>query len=254
VSAVLVARALNTSQGWSLVCVQGAASRSRDASLAAALVLGYFALFHGLHELEGPRAVGQPLYLLGRVGNFDAERAQEIAVELGGKGVRAGCLGAADPELYVALVAPTTAAGAWEPSRSCGATGGAGMSNVVLLLEEEPPIRDLIGKALADAGCRVVACDSFGHLIRAADDWPGAVVVADFWGESDQALDAEERAQVAYLAMTAPTILLSGHPWASEAMAEELGLVAVVRKPFSLSELCLCVTQTLRDWMRTTTP
>ena len=126
------------------------------------------------------------------------------------------------------------------------------MGNVVLLLEEEPLIRDLVGKALTDAGCRVVACDSFGHLIRAADEWPGAVVVADFWGASDLALDAEERAQVAYLAMTAPTILLMGRPWAGEAMADGLGLVAVVRKPFRLNDLGLCVTRTLRDWTRAT--
>ena len=126
------------------------------------------------------------------------------------------------------------------------------MGNVVLLLLEEPLLRDLVGKVLTDAGCRTVACDSFGHLMRAADEWPGAVVVADFWGVSDRALDAEERAQGAYLAMTAPTILLTAHPWASEAMAEELGLVAVVRKPFRLSDLCLCITQTLRDWTRAT--
>jgi len=127
------------------------------------------------------------------------------------------------------------------------------MGNVVLLLVEERLIRELVGKVLTDAGCRVVACDSFGHLVRAADESPGAVVVADFWGASDRALDAEERAQVAYLAMTAPTILLTGRPWAGEAMAEELGLVAVVRKPFRLNDLCLCVTQTLRDWTHATT-
>jgi hypothetical protein len=62
-----------------------------------------------------------------------------------------------------------------------------------------------------------------------------------------------ERAQVVRLAESVPTILLTGQPWASEEMAEELGLVAVVRKPFSLSELCLGVTQTLRDWTRATT-
>ena len=126
------------------------------------------------------------------------------------------------------------------------------MGNVVLLLIEAPLFRDLVGKVLTDAGCRTVACDSFGHLIRAADESPGAVVVADFWGASDRALDAEERAQVAYLAMTAPTILLTGRPWASGAMAEELGLVAVMRKPFRLYDLCACVTQTLRDWTSAT--
>jgi len=126
------------------------------------------------------------------------------------------------------------------------------MGNVVLLLEKEPLIRDLVRKVLGDAGCRVVACDSYGQVIRAADETPGAAVVADYWGVSDRAPGAEERAQVAYLAMTAPTILLTGRPWASEAMAEELGLVAVVRKPFRLHDLCLCVTQTLRDWTRAT--
>jgi DNA-binding response OmpR family regulator len=127
------------------------------------------------------------------------------------------------------------------------------MSNVVLLLEEEPLIRDLVGKVLTDAGCRVVACDSLGHLIAAADEWPGAVAVAEFGGESDATLNDEERAQVAQLAEAVPTILLSGRAWAGEDVASELGLVAVVRKPFALDGLCRLVAQTHREWTRATT-
>jgi DNA-binding NtrC family response regulator len=127
------------------------------------------------------------------------------------------------------------------------------MSNVVLLLEHEPVIRDLLGKVLADAGCRVVACDSLEHLVRAADEWPGAVAVADFWGESDRTLNDEERAEVVQLAEALPTILLAGRAWVSEEGAEGLRLVALVPKPFDLNELCLLVTQTRRDWTRATT-
>ena len=37
------------------------------------------------------------------------------------------------------------------------------MSNDVLLYVGTPQIRDLVGKVLTDAGCKVVACDTFGR-------------------------------------------------------------------------------------------
>jgi DNA-binding NtrC family response regulator len=137
------------------------------------------------------------------------------------------------------------------PLRFDGPTG-VEMSNVVLLFEEEPLIRDLVGKVLTDAGCRVVACDSLEHLMRAADDYPGAVAVATCWGESEATLNDEERAQIVRLAEAVPTILLAKRAWASEGVAGERGLVAVVRKPFALNELRLLVTRTLGNWTRAT--
>ena len=127
------------------------------------------------------------------------------------------------------------------------------MVNIVLLLEGEPLIRDLVGKVLSDSGCRVVACDSIEQVMRAADVWPGAVAVADFWAESDRTLDDEERVRVVRLAEAVPTILLAGQAWASEGVARELGLVAVVPKPFRLNDLCQLVARTLRDRTHATT-
>ena len=124
----------------------------------------------------------------------------------------------------------------------------------MLLLEHEPLIHALVSKVLTNAGCRVVVCDSLAQLMLAADGWPGAVAVADFWGESDRMLNDEERAQVVQLAEAVPTILLAGRPWAGEGVAGALGLVTVVRKPFALNELCGLVAQTLRDRTRATTP
>jgi DNA-binding response OmpR family regulator len=129
------------------------------------------------------------------------------------------------------------------------------MTSVVLLLEQESVIRDLISKVLTDAGCRVVVCDSLGHLMRVADDWPDslAVAVADFWGGSDATLNDGERAQVVQLAEALPTILLVRGAWAGETVAGDLGLVALIRKPFDLKELCQTVVRAQRNWMRATT-
>ena len=124
------------------------------------------------------------------------------------------------------------------------------MNSVVLLLEYEPVIRDLVAKVLTDSGCHVVVCDSFEHLMCVADDWKGAVAVADFWGGSKPTLDEEERAEVRQLTQAVPTILLAGGAWAGEKGSGQLGLVALLRKPFDLTALCVIATQALREGMR----
>jgi DNA-binding NtrC family response regulator len=160
---------------------------------------------------------------------------------------------ATNPELRSMLVVTVTAAGLG-CRRGAVVVMGAGMSNVVLLLEQEPLIFDLVGKVLTDSGCQVVVCNSFEHLMCVADDWTGAVAVADFWGESDGALDEEECAQVMQLARAVPTILLAGRTWAGEPLARQLGLVALLQKPFDLTALCVIVTQTLGEGMRASMP
>jgi len=133
------------------------------------------------------------------------------------------------------------------------ADSGVGMRKLVLLLEDEPLIREMLWTVLTDDGCGVVVCDSLERLTDIAVEAPWAVAVADFWGESHKTLDDDERAQVVQLAETVPTILVTGRVWASKETASALSLVALVQKPFDLDALCLLVTNALGDGTRART-
>ncbi len=111
------------------------------------------------------------------------------------------------------------------------------MSVPILLLEDEPVIRDLLEAVLADEGHAVRACASRDQLMVAARDVPGALALVDFWGTSYQALGDDEREEVLALARTVPTILVSGRAWVGRECADELGLLALVPKPFDVDDL-----------------
>ncbi len=111
----------------------------------------------------------------------------------------------------------------------------------VLLLEDDPIIRHLLECVFTDDGYSVQVCETPEQLLEAAATTPGALAVTDFWGHSHQTLADEERAQVVQLARTVPTILVTGRAWAWTVAAGDLGLVAVVRKPFDLDALVALV-------------
>ena len=111
----------------------------------------------------------------------------------------------------------------------------------VLLLEDDPMIRDLVEAVLADDGHEVRVCQSFDHLLTVAAESPGAVALSDFWGDSHQALSGEERDQIERLARTVPTVLVTGRTWVGTLQPNDLGLVALVPKPFDVDELCALV-------------
>jgi len=69
--------------------------------------------------------------------------------------------------------------------------------------------------------------------------------MVDFWGDSYTTLASDERDLLADFAQTVPTVLITGRNWASEEVAHELGLAALVRKPFDLDE----VSEVVRVWM-----
>ncbi len=108
----------------------------------------------------------------------------------------------------------------------------------ILLLEDDPSIRDLLEAVLSDEGHDVRAFTSCSHLVSVASALPGALAVVDFWGTSHQALSDGERREIVDLARTVPTILVSGRGWMRTACTEDLGAVALVPKPFDVDDLC----------------
>ena len=115
----------------------------------------------------------------------------------------------------------------------------------VLLLEDDPIIRDMVEAILSDDGHSVRVCGSFAQLLDVAAMTPHAVALADFWGMSHQTLSGDERGQVERLARTVPTILVTGRGWATDEAAHELGALAVVPKPCDVDHLSDLVTSSL---------
>ena len=107
----------------------------------------------------------------------------------------------------------------------------------VLLLEDDPMIRDLLEAILSDEGHVVRSFCSREQLVSAAREAPGALALVDFWGTSHQVLSDDERREVVALARAVPTVLVTGRTWARHETAEGLGCVAVIEKPFDVDEV-----------------
>jgi two-component system, NtrC family, nitrogen regulation response regulator NtrX len=110
-------------------------------------------------------------------------------------------------------------------------------SGTVLLLEDDASIRDLLALVLADDGHDVRPCGSTEEIVDLAATTPDALAVVDFWGTSHATLATDERDLLTDFAQTVPTVLVTGRGWASEEMAQEIGLAALVRKPFDVAEM-----------------
>src|SRR3712207_5883288 len=104
----------------------------------------------------------------------------------------------------------------------------------VLVLEDDPDVRDLLELVLTADGHRVDVCATPEEVVVRAGEMPGALAVVDFWGHSHRQLAADERDELARVAGAVPTILVTGRVWADRATGEDLGLVAVVKKPFDV--------------------
>ena len=107
----------------------------------------------------------------------------------------------------------------------------------VLLLEDDLALCSLLEEALGSEELEVETCDSFESLYARASSRRGDVVVADFWGGAHRALDDVARQQLHELGSVLPLVLLTGRSWAVGTTAGELGVRAVIHKPFDLNEL-----------------
>lgn len=107
----------------------------------------------------------------------------------------------------------------------------------ILLFEDDATCLELLETVLHADGYDVTICASPEDVITHARLDPEALAVADFWGESQHTLALDERRQVQHLAKHVPTILITARSWAETCSPAELGLVALLRKPFGLDAL-----------------
>ncbi len=123
----------------------------------------------------------------------------------------------------------------------------------ILLLEDDPLIRDLLEAVLSDEGHEVRACSSRDQLLTAASSLPGALAVVDFWGTSHRDLSDDERQEVVDLAQAVPTILVTGRTWAEHEVADDLGCVAIIGKPFDVDQVVEVVSSSVAQLRADTT-
>jgi DNA-binding response OmpR family regulator len=111
----------------------------------------------------------------------------------------------------------------------------------VLLMEDEDTLREVLSEALTGEGYEVETSRTFAELYRAATELRGDLALADFWGPSQRCLTDEDRAQIAQLTRLIPVILMTARGWAGQVTAEQLGTLALLRKPFELEEMLAAV-------------
>jgi DNA-binding response OmpR family regulator len=104
----------------------------------------------------------------------------------------------------------------------------------VLVIESDPALGGLFASVLAGEGHAVesVATADEGLARARAESWD-ACLTDGFWREAGAALHA----YLGELAGCCPVILLSARDWARSARPADLGVAAVVPKPFDLDEL-----------------
>jgi len=115
------------------------------------------------------------------------------------------------------------------------------MNVSVLLLEDEPDLRDVLELAFADDGYRVVVCESPAQVIEVAKVSLPSLAVVDFWGRNQTDLSEDDRADLRQFASAVPTILTTAWPWAARETAADLGVLSIVPMPFDLDEVSTLV-------------
>jgi DNA-binding NtrC family response regulator len=108
---------------------------------------------------------------------------------------------------------------------------------VVLVVERDVALRDVLMQMLADLGCRPTAVVDILAVPRIVQDGAIAAVVAGTWGPSRRHLLDVERAQIRYVAESAPLILLSGAAWTKDFRPDELGARCILEHPFDIDAL-----------------
>ncbi len=107
----------------------------------------------------------------------------------------------------------------------------------VLMTEDEPVLADLISEFLRDEGHDVALVSDLeraGELLRATrwDAW-----VLDPPGNSCEEPDQSCAAALRRLAPLVPIVVTTGRPWARRTPPSELGVRAILNKPYDLNDL-----------------
>jgi DNA-binding NtrC family response regulator len=120
----------------------------------------------------------------------------------------------------------------------------------ILLFEGDADIHALLAETLADEGYTVRSCRSVAEVQQVANESLVALALVDAWGDNPAILGDDERTTIEELARAVPTVMVTGRAWAQRFNPANLGLVALVPKPFDLDELLALLKQTVEDLLR----
>ena len=117
------------------------------------------------------------------------------------------------------------------------AGGGVKCVVRVLLVEDDATLAAIVLEALAEDGHSATHVREPFEALRLAsiESWDAFVV--DGFGPSHRQPDADYRAAVQCLAACGPVVVTTGRAWAAQAQAAELGVHALLTKPYDLGEL-----------------
>jgi excisionase family DNA binding protein len=109
----------------------------------------------------------------------------------------------------------------------------------IVVLEDDENIRRFLVYALRAEGYVVRECASYDELLEACEQAMPDLILTDGWSDDTPTLTPAEREAIVELARRCPTIMMTGRDWAGRVDPAELGLVALIRKPFELEHLLL---------------
>lgn len=106
----------------------------------------------------------------------------------------------------------------------------------VLLAEDDAVLAAVLVEALTDDGHSVTHVPDVADAQRLAESASWDAFVCDSFGSFDE-LDTEERRALEALSARAPVILATGRSWAVNARASDIGVAAILSKPYDLDVL-----------------
>ncbi len=111
----------------------------------------------------------------------------------------------------------------------------------VLILEDDLVLAGIVTEFLTSEGHTAVPAPDPGTAMRLASENQWDVCIADSSPRSNGKLDDADRAIFAALARYAPVILATGRAWAHHVDPSDVGVAAIVGKPFDLFALLAAV-------------
>lgn len=117
----------------------------------------------------------------------------------------------------------------------------------ILLAEDDRALGSLLAEALSSEGYTVVQASTAVQARGLVREGPWHLCLVDTLDPT--ALDGpgdQLRSLLAGLAFHAPVVLLTAHRWAQRVEAAELGIAAIIAKPFDLDDLLGLVERTRR--------
>ena len=107
----------------------------------------------------------------------------------------------------------------------------------ILLAEDDPSIAAVEAELLAAVGHSVTLASTPARARALARAQPWDVILADMFGASYRGVQPSDRRFLRAMSASGPVIVVSARSWVAHARPTELGVAAIVPKPFDPDDL-----------------